>query len=495
MASDPQHVQPGDPRRRRRATRVVLGGAVAVTLGASGIYVANANAGETATPGQLQAEAFSAQSGAETENTGDAGGGQDVGWLANGDWLEYKGVTVKSAALTARIASQNTDGGSVELRLGSATGKLLATLPVKSTGGWQKWTTVTAKAASVPSGAQNLFAVMKSKSRSDFVNLNWFTLGAATASSAPASPASSATSSPAASASASASPSTPRTAGWVDVDQAAYDQELALFNAVKPVSVPAGTTKVPEFHTDCAVSSQSPDDPIVLPGMPGASHMHTFFGASGMNASTKPSDLATAATNCSADGDHSAYWVPQLRKDGAPVPMKSFRVYYGNGSVSDFQNIKPFPPGLVMVARDAKLQVATPKSYSPQFWCAGSPETGRSADGNWPVCASGGNLIFQLGFKNCWDGKHLDSPDHKAHMGDPVDGKCTGAYPVALPSISLMVNYNSLGGDGLALSSGMASSMHGDFMMGWTPRSISEMVKVCLNQGYKCGDKPTFVGG
>jgi hypothetical protein len=488
MRTDPQHVRTADPRRRRRTTRVVLGGAVAVALGASGVYIASANAGETpaATAGQLQAEAFSAQSGAQTEGTSDSGGGKDVGWLTNGDWLEYKAVTVGSATLSARIASQNTDGGSVELRLGSATGTLLATFPVKSTGGWQKWTTVTAQAASVPSGAQNLFAVMKSKSRSDFVNLNWFTLGASAASSA-----SSAPSSPAATASASAPPA----AGWVDVDQAAYDQELALFDAVKPVSVPAGTTKVPEFHTDCSVSSQSPDDPIVLPGMPGASHMHTFFGASGMNASTKPSDLLTAATNCSADGDHSAYWVPQLQKNGTAVPMKSFRVYYGNGSVSDFQDIKPFPPGLVMVARDAKLQVATPKSYSPQFWCAGSAETGRSADGNWPICASGGNLIFQLGFKNCWDGKHLDAPDHKSHMGDPVNGKCTGAYPVALPSISLMVNYDSLGGDGLTLSSGMASSMHGDFMMGWTPQSISEMVKVCLNQGYKCGDKPSFVGG
>jgi Domain of unknown function (DUF1996)/Carbohydrate binding module (family 6) len=476
---------------------VVLGAAVAVAVGASGVYIANANAGETAAP--LQAEAYSAQSGARTESTGDAGGGKDVGWLTNGDWLEYRGVTVTGGSLTARIASQNTAGGSVELRLGSAKGTLLATFPVASTGGWQKWKTVTAKAASVPSGAQDLFAVMTSKSRSDFVNLNWFTLGTTSAPSAPASGPSSGPASATASPTGpttSASPSAPATtAGWVDVDQAAYDKELAVFDAVKPVSVPAGTTKVPEFHTDCAVSSQSPDDPIVLPNMPGASHLHTFFGAAGMGASTKASDLATAKTNCSADGDHSAYWVPQLQKNGVPVPIKSFRVYYGNGSVSDFQDIKPFPPGLVMVARDAKLQVATPKSYSPQFWCAGSAETGRSADGNWPVCATGGNLIFQLGFKSCWDGKHIDSPDHKSHLGDPVNGKCTGAYPVALPSISLMVNYDSLGGDGLALSSGLASSMHGDFMMGWTPESIGALVKVCLNEGYKCGDKPTFVGG
>jgi hypothetical protein len=327
----------------------------------------------------------------------------------------------------------------------------------------------------VPAGPQTVFAVMKSTSRTDFVNINYFTLGTA-APSAPASTPTSAVASPSASASATATATASAPAGgWVDVDQAAWQRELATFDAVPTVSVPAGTTKVPEFHTDCGVSGQAPDDPIVLPNLPGASHLHTFFG-SAVDAGTKASDLGAETTNCSADGDHSAYWVPTLEKNGVPVPMKSFRAYYGNGSVSDYQDIKPFPPGLVMVVRDAKLQVATPKSYSPQFWCAGSAETGRSADGNWPVCAAGGNLIFQLGFKSCWDGKHIDSPDHKAHLGDPVNGKCTGAYPVALPSISLMVNYDSLGGDGLALSSGLASSMHGDFMMGWTPESIGAMV-------------------
>ena len=495
MRTESQHVQAADPPRRRRTTRLVLGAAVAVALGASGVYLANANAAESTTPGRLQAEAYAAQSGAKTEGTRDAGGGKDVGWLANGDWLEYRGVTVKGTDLTARIASRNTAGGSVELRLGSTKGTLLGTFRVTSTGDWQKWKTVTAKAASVPSGPQTLFAVMKSTSRSDFVNLNWFTLGTPAATPAPSSSTSAtATAAPTPSAGASTS-AAPSAAGWVDVDQAAYDKELAIFNAVAPVSVPAGTTKVPEFHTDCAVSSQSPNDPIVLPNMPGASHMHTFFGAAGMSASTKTADLATASTNCTAAGDHSAYWVPQLQKNGQPVPIKNFRAYYGNGTVSDYPNIKPFPPGLVMVVRDAKLQVPTPKSYSPQFWCAGSAEIGRSADGNWPVCAAGGNLIFQLVFKSCWDGKHIDSPDHKSHMGDPVNGKCTGAYPVALPNISLMVNYDSLGGDGLALSSGLASSMHGDFMMGWTPESISTLVKICITEGYKCGDKASFVGG
>jgi hypothetical protein len=80
-------------------------------------------------------------------------------------------------------------------------------------------------------------------------------------------------------------------------------------------------------------------------------------------------------------------------------------------------------------------------------------------------------------------------------MGPAVDGACTGAYPVAVPDISLMVNYDSLGGDGLSLSSGMASSMHGDFMNAWTPSDLSALVKICIDQNAKCGDTPTFTGG
>ena len=36
-----------------------------------------------------QAESFSSQSGTQLENTSDTGGGQNVGWIAPGDWLAY----------------------------------------------------------------------------------------------------------------------------------------------------------------------------------------------------------------------------------------------------------------------------------------------------------------------------------------------------------------------------------------------------------------------
>ena len=36
--------------------------------------------------------------------------------------------------------------------------------------------------------------------------------------------------------------------------------------------------RVSEFLADCPFSHRLPDDPIVSPNLPGASHMHDFFG-------------------------------------------------------------------------------------------------------------------------------------------------------------------------------------------------------------------------
>jgi Domain of unknown function (DUF1996)/Carbohydrate binding module (family 6) len=497
-------------RRRGRPSNTalaVIGGAVALVVGAAvTVVTVDASAQDIASGSTIKAASFSAQSGARTEPTGDTGGGQNVGWLSSGDWMRYDGVDLGAAGsvtTTMRIAAAYADRpGTVEVRLDSLTGQVVATIPSSATGGWQSWVTKTDTEPS-PGGKHDVYLLMRSQQPNDFVNVNWFAFqGAAggTPSASGAAPsatpttgspttATPTTGTPTATSSAVTAP----VAGWVDVNAAAWQQELTAFNAIPYQPIPAGTTRVSEFHTDCSVSNVAPDDPIVFPNLPGASHMHTFFGAT-VNASSKTSDLATQPTNCNAPGDSAAYWVPTLYHDGVPVKMKSFRAYYG-ARVTDPTKVVPFPPGLVMVVGNAKLQVPTPANYTGQFWCAGSAETGRSADGNWPVCAPGGNLIFQLSFQDCWDGKHIDSPDHKSHMGPMTNGACTGAYPVAVPNLSLMVNYDSLGGDGLSLSSGMASSMHGDFMNGWAADKLSALVKVCIDAHAKCGTTPSFVGG
>ena len=486
MRTDSQHVAPGNPRTRRRVTRTVLGAAVAVALGGSGLYIANANADETPVAGRLQAEAFAAQSGAQTENTGDVDGGKNVGWLANGDWLRYDNVTVGSA-VSARIASDNTTGGSIELHLGTATGKLLTTIPVTKTGGWQKWVTKTAT-VTPPAGPQTLFAVLKSAQGGDFVNINWFTLGGTAATPAPT-----ATAAPTATVPATTAPAP--AAGWVDVDPAAWKKQLADFNAMAFRPITNNPVRVAEFNAACTVSHAKTDDPIVFPNLPGASHLHSFLGNDSTDASTTTDSLLkNAGSSCKPGEDHSAYWIPSLLENDKVVEPHGVTVYYGS-RLADTTKTVPFPQGFRMIVGDAKRQIATPDGAPGQFWCAGAGgQVGRSADGNWPVCAKTAELTFQLTFPDCWDGVHLDSPDHKSHVGYPDSkGVCSGKFPVAIPSLSFVIGYPTSGSTaGFKLSSGNASSMHGDAFFAWENDALGHRVKDCIVQKAKCNTAGTF---
>jgi arabinoxylan arabinofuranohydrolase len=92
---------------------------------------------------RVEAETMNAQSGIETETCSE--GGMDVTQIANGDWIRVRGVdfgTAGATSFSARVAA-TASGGSIELRLGSATGTLLGTCGVPATGGAQTWTTTT----------------------------------------------------------------------------------------------------------------------------------------------------------------------------------------------------------------------------------------------------------------------------------------------------------------------------------------------------------------
>jgi beta-glucosidase len=121
---------------------------------------------------------YDEQAGTLLERCTDSGCGQNVGWIRSGDLLGYYGVdfgATPPAQVTTRIASGSTAAGTIEYRLDSTTGPLIATVPVSSTGGWQTWAsrTATVQPAGV-TGVHRLYLVFRSTSTADFVNLNWF---------------------------------------------------------------------------------------------------------------------------------------------------------------------------------------------------------------------------------------------------------------------------------------------------------------------------------
>ncbi|HEY0472960.1 MAG TPA: carbohydrate-binding protein [Kribbella sp.] len=115
----------------------------------------------TLQPRHRQAEHFSAQSGIQLADHGTAEGGRTVGFVDSGDWISFQPYAVGNAtSFTARVSS-GTTGGTIEVRAGSATGTLMASLPVTSTGGWDTFANVSANLTNRPAGSMTLFLVFR----------------------------------------------------------------------------------------------------------------------------------------------------------------------------------------------------------------------------------------------------------------------------------------------------------------------------------------------
>ena len=132
----------------------------------------------TPTPGprsafsQIEAESYDSQSGVQTESCGE--GGQDVGYIQNGDYTVYNNIDFGTGAtgFQARVASA-TSGGNIEIRLDSVTGTLVGTCTVAGTGGWQTWTTRTCTVSGV-TGVHNLYLRFTGSGTGYLMNFNWF---------------------------------------------------------------------------------------------------------------------------------------------------------------------------------------------------------------------------------------------------------------------------------------------------------------------------------
>jgi hypothetical protein len=132
---------------------------VAITVNAAGTKI------------HIEAESYTAMSGIQTENTADAGGGLNVGWQENGDWMDYY-VNVPSTGtytLNFRVATPNA-GAQFQLRKQDGTVLAIVTLP--NTGWWQTWQTITAQ-VSLPQGGQTI-RIITTDAKGTGWNLNWW---------------------------------------------------------------------------------------------------------------------------------------------------------------------------------------------------------------------------------------------------------------------------------------------------------------------------------
>jgi hypothetical protein len=249
----------------------------------------------------------------------------------------------------------------------------------------------------------------------------------------------------------------------------------------------------------CNVAKFAFDDPIVYQNQPGVSHLHQFFGNTDVNAFTDSASIAsTGSSTCSGGiANRTGYWTPAMvDADGGIVTPSTATIYYKSGYQMQPSLVQPTPTGLRMIAGD-KNWSNTKQNQARVWWtCDGGP--GPQYSSTIPDC--GARVMLIVIFPQCWDGVHLDSPDHKSHMSYPnysnaTDGsKCPNGW-VVVPEITEEFFWPVATGvksstwhisSDMDLTKPGGLSAHADWMMGWDPNVMKTFVSLCLDMSKDC---------
>ncbi len=237
----------------------------------------------------------------------------------------------------------------------------------------------------------------------------------------------------------------------------------------QPTRVPPAP-QLQSIRIQCGVGQVNNVDPIVMPGMAGMSHYHQFFGNRSTDENTTTASLrANRPSTCRNRADFSAYWAPQLWQGSTAIVPTSITILYAKTVTSA---VVAHPAGLVLIAGNSKAVEA--QDLSVVSWYCGNNVQNATATPQ--ACNDNQDLVGLIRFPECWNGKDLDSADHKSHVTYAVNGVCaTGT--VALPQIQMHIHYPAQPNvSTLAMSSGSIYSLHADFMNGWNQRGFEGQV-------------------
>ncbi len=243
------------------------------------------------------------------------------------------------------------------------------------------------------------------------------------------------------------------------------------------------------FSIHCSLSHSLMDDPIVLFGLPDASHLHEFFGNISTNAFSTYADMTASGTSCKFSKDTAGYWAPALvAPDGSVVHPSNMNAYYRATPAGG--TFVAFPPDLRLIAGYPTVNTGTNKilGYNCQDSEPYSPV---------PIDCTTHKKHFlkaHIDFPNCWDGVSTDSPDHRSHVVYPVLKTCPADHPYKVPHLNVNITYPVTDARGYYLVSDMdkgvtdGRSLHSDFWNTWDQAALQDLVTNCLNAGKTCLD-------
>ena len=310
------------------------------------------------------------------------------------------------------------------------------------------------------------------------------------------------------------------------------DASLASLEGVTPIasnfapeseleatSIPgsAAPDVVGAFRFICMPGQLKADDPIVYPGQPGRSHLHQFFGNDTADANSTYTSLRSAGNStCMSTVNRSAYWMPAVMNGNGKVVRPDYvTIYYKRRPLTDPIISDPahpqyqgkgvkLPNGLRFIFGRDMLNLAGPPTGAFHFKCDGPTAIPQNNYKNFEEaqagCPVGNRIGAVINAPDCWDGKNLDSPDHRSHVsygsyGDWGYYKCPTTHPYVIPAFTLGAWFTQAEGETYSLvSDAMDTSLghkrgdtfHADFFMAWDPIIHDMWEKNCIDKMLNC---------
>ena len=294
-----------------------------------------------------------------------------------------------------------------------------------------------------------------------------------------------------------------------------FDPASELVSTSIPPS--ASPDVVGAFRFVCMPGQLKSDDPIVYPGQPGKSHLHQFFGNDTADANSTYASLRAAGNStCMSPLNRSAYWMPAMLNGlGKVVRPDYVTIYYKRRPLTDpivsdlkhpqyqGQGVK-LPNGLRFIFGRDMLNLAAPQTGEISFACDGpSVPPGKSwknLEDAQAECSVGNRIGARISAPDCWDGKNLDSPDHRSHVaygsyGDWGFYKCPTTHPYVIPAFTMSAWFTQAPGESYSLVSDdmdtspghkRGDTFHADFFMAWDPVVHDMWEKNCLDKMLNC---------
>lgn len=246
-------------------------------------------------------------------------------------------------------------------------------------------------------------------------------------------------------------------------------------------SVPLGSASAQagdgyqRFIVECGFSHAAPDDPIVVPLQPGATHMHDFLGNRRTDHRPGYLRMKRGNTKCATRADTSAYWVPALRhrSTGQLVHATELRAYYYSTELMDDDPVVAFPRGYSAISDEAAWMCRNTERLAEPPDC-----TGRLTQ------ADGVGLVIVFD-QVCWSGVNV-GPDADApwsqHVTGLQNGECLAGHR-QLPWLSLQVRYGLVDASNYEIVSAPSRGPHADFWNTWQQGSLADLVTRCLQPG------------